>query len=529
MISEDENSELIESKPEINYKKLAIKYKCERDHLYFTRYFFKVRNQAKFLINFHHVLISDAIEKVIKGETKNLVINIPPGAGKTELVVINLIARGLAINPRSRFLHLSYSDSLATLNSEAARDLIALKEYQDLWIRKVAPDSNAKSRWNVTINNHKAGGVYATSIGGQVTGFRAGHIDKGFSGVLIVDDPLKPTDAFSKVKVNDANRRLITTVMSRKAAPHTPVILIMQRICENDPTGFIKNGNLPGEWEHLVIPALITKEYIEKLPEHVKKYVDINEPSEDGRYSYWNQKEKVKDLISMERGEKLTSDSQDKEGSKISKFVFNAQYQQNPVSMGGNIIKGEYFKTYKVLPKILYRKIYADTAQKTGEKNDYTVFGCYGKGIDGQLYVLDILRGKFEAPELLKRAIAFWNKNAAYDRDKFGTLQKLVVEDKSSGTGLIQTLKNMNSIPVEAVQRNKDKLMRLNDVLPYIEQGMISLPENADFVSDFIDECESFNADFTHAHDDILDTLIDAINDMLYSGSKIKQWERLAQ
>lgn len=128
------------------YKLAAAKAKCTQSHLFFTRYFFKQRNGDKFLINWHHEYMADEIEKVFKGETENLVINVPPGSSKTEMTVITAIARGLALNPRARFLHLSYSDDLATLNSQQARDVVTSEEYQALWPAKIAADTKAKSR-----------------------------------------------------------------------------------------------------------------------------------------------------------------------------------------------------------------------------------------------------------------------------------------------------------------------------------------------------------------------------------------------
>src|ERR1700729_2815017 len=98
--------------------------RCEDTHLDFCRYFFKQRQAIKFRLNWHHVLIAKELEKVITGETENLVINVPPGSSKTEIFVINFMARGLAKNPRARFLHLSGSDQLALLNSETARDIV---------------------------------------------------------------------------------------------------------------------------------------------------------------------------------------------------------------------------------------------------------------------------------------------------------------------------------------------------------------------------------------------------------------------
>lgn len=464
------------------------------------------------------MLISDVLQDVIDGKTKNVVINVPPGSSKTELAVINFIARGLAINPRARFLHLSYSDDLGLLNSQTARDMVRSDEYQALWPMAIADDAKAKKRWNVVIGGKPAGGVYATSLGGQITGFRAGHMAEGFTGAIIIDDPLKPEDAFSKTKLDAANRKLLTTVKSRKANPNVPIIVIMQRIAENDPTGFIKQGNVGGEWKHVVIPAVIDDAYVATLAPKYQAMIERDNPS---RFSYWAYKEPIAELLSMERGE-----GEDQSGSRISRHVFASQYQQNPVAIGGNIIKGAWFERYTVLPKIKYRKIFADTAQKTKERNDFSVFECWGLGENGKIYLIDMIRGKWEAPELEARAIAFWSKHHAQDVEKLGQLRELKVEDKSSGTGLVQKIRLLNQIPVKPIERVKDKLTRVMDVVGYIEAS-VAVPADAPFTNDFIAECEAFTADDSHAHDDQIDPLCDALVDMVAAGNKLKQWENL--
>jgi predicted phage terminase large subunit-like protein len=485
----------------------VIKAECELDHLFFTRYFFKHRQSIKFIVNWHHFLISDAIQRVIDGKCQNLVINVPPGSSKSEMAVINLIARGLALNPNARFLHITSGDDLALLNSQTARDIVQSDEYQELWPLKIADDAKAKKRWNVIVDGKKAGGVYAVSLGGQITGFRAGHMVDGFQGAIILDDILKADEAYSPSAIRAANRQLLGTVKSRKANPATPVILIMQRLGENDPTGFIKGGNFPGEWEFITIPALIDDAYIATLPEKLRKIVTDAPKDDKGRFSYWPYKEPLADMLAMEAG-----NGADADGNKVSRFVFSSQYQQAPRAIGGNIIKGQWFPR-AAPPKITYRKIYADTAQKTAERNDYTVFECWGFGEDKKIHLLDLLRGKWEAPELKRHAIDFWNKHHAVTGQ--GTLREMIVEDKSSGTGLIQEIKRTERIPVRGVERNKDKLTRVMDAVSSIEAGFVILPEEAPFVSDFLVECEAFTADDSHAHDDQVDPMCDAIVDML--------------
>lgn len=472
---------------------------CENDHLFFTRYFFKHRQGIKFRVNWHHLLIADKVQMVIDGDLKNVVINVPPGSSKTELVAINLIARGLAKNPRARFLHISYSDDLALLNSETAREIVQSEEYQQHWPLTIADDAKAKKRWNVMHEGKKAGGVYAVSLGGQITGFRAGHMAEGWQGAIIIDDPLKVEDAYSKPARAKANRKLVSTVKSRKANPDTPIIVIMQRLAEEDPTGFIKAGKVPGEWEFITIPALIDDEYVENLPEKYRDLIEVGERGDQGRFSYWPYKEPLADLLELEQADR---------------YVFSGQYMQRPSPLGGDIIKGEWFKRYTVVPTLRFRKVFADTAQKTAERNDFSVFQCWGLGEDGRIYLLDLLRGKWKAPELKRRAIAFWNKHK--DVGEFESpLRQMLIEDKSSGTGLIQDIQANGSIPVKGIERVTDKLTRVMDVVSYIESGLACIPEDAPWVNDFVGECEAFTADDTHAHDDQIDPMVDAINDML--------------
>lgn len=490
------------------FRNEVIKQKCEQDHLFFTRVFFKDRNNQKFLVNWHHQLISEDLDRVIKGEIENLVINLPPGGSKTEIAIINFIARGLAINPNARFLHISSGDDLALLNSQTARDIVQSDLYQQLWKMDIANDSKAKKRWNVMIDGKKAGGVYAVSLGGQITGFRAGHMADGFQGAILLDDILKADSIYSEAEVNAANRRLIGTVKSRKANPKTPTILIMQRLGMKDPAAFIQNNNLSGKWTFRIIPALIDDEYVSKLPKHIQDMIEPSERDNKGRFSYWSYKEPLDELLALETGA-----GNDAAGNKVSRFTFAAQYMQNPIAIGGNLIRSEWFPRVAMPPKIQYRIITADTAMKTKEHNDFSVFQCWGFGEDKKIYLLDQLRGKWEAPELKRRASEFWNKHNAMQG--LGSLRKMYVEDKSSGTGLIQDLKLSERIPIEGLERNTDKLTRVMDAVPHIESGYVCLLQDLPFIHDFVAECESFSSDNTHAHDDQIDPLCDAIKILL--------------
>lgn len=488
---------------------------CEDQHLYFTRRFFKPRMGFKFMVNWHHEYIAWLIDEVVKGNIANLVINVPPGAGKTELTT-NLIARGIAKNARSRFLYLSFSQSLVEDVSATARNIVKSEDFQRMWGTDISSSTDAKASWKTTVDGYDAGHVYAASMGGQVTGRRAGTLaDEGFTGCIILDDPLKPEDAFSKTARDKANRKILNTINSRKAKSDTPIIMIMQRLHVEDPTNFVMTGNVPGEWEQVSIPALIDDAYIATLPEHIRKMVPLDvERDEKGRQSYWPRKESLKSLLQLEKG------GEDKNGATVSRYTFSSQYQQEPKKLGGDLIKAEWFGYYNQLPPLLWRAIYVDTAQKIKEHNDFTVFLLVGMGTDGKLYLIDLLRGKWEAPEMNRQAKAFIDRHRSYTPDT-QPIRWMKVEDKAHGTQLIQSLGTYAGVPVVAVQRDKDKLTRFMDIQVHLENDYetnpdkryVMLPYGASWVAPFIEECESFNAAMTHDHDDQVDTLIDAVEE----------------
>lgn len=195
-------------------------------------------------------------------------------------------------------------------------------------------------------------------------------------------------------------------------------------------------------------------------------------------------------------------------------YTFASQYQQNPTPLGGNMFKDSYWNYYDILPPDIYSiHVYGDTAQKTKEINDYSVFQCWGKSRKG-LYLIDQFRGKWEAPELESKVVEFWNKHKPSVEQPTGA-QILGIEDKSSGSTLIQTLRTNYTIPVKAIQRNTDKVLRAMGIINYIASGYIHIPKGAPWLHDFKEEFRKFSPLMTHKHDDQIDPLMDAIEQMI--------------
>ena len=149
-------------------------FRCKEESEFFTRYMFRNETGERFVVKKHHDLIFRALDKVLAGEITRLIINVPPRFGKTEIAVKKFIAQGFALNPKCKFMHLSYSDDLTMDNSQHIRDLVQQPFYKELFPNIVLKaDSNSKKKWYTT----KGGVMYATSTGGQVTGFGAGMTD----------------------------------------------------------------------------------------------------------------------------------------------------------------------------------------------------------------------------------------------------------------------------------------------------------------------------------------------------------------
>lgn len=472
--------------------RIVVRDQCEADFTFFARYFFKRRKGSKFVFSEHHHILCDDLMRVWRGEIRNYIANLPPRYSKTELCIILFAAWCYVKNPRCEFIHLSYADTLVLENSDAIREILKSPDFLALWPDlTVKANKDSKKAWDTS----DGGKFYATSAGGQVTGFGAGRLNDQapdgsfvFSGCLLIDDPLKPDDARSDVMRKEINGRWDGTIKSRRNSPRTPTICIMQRVHEDDFTGMLRQDT-EHEWFVRELPAL----------------VDEGKPTER---ALWPAKHSVEALHAMR-----TRNS----------YMFASQMQQRPSPLGGGLIRGEWFRRFTVLPRIMYRKIYVDTAQKTAERNDFSVFECWGYGEDRRIYLMDMIRGKWEAPELKRRALSFWAKHLVIP--EVGSLRQMRIEDKASGTGLIQDIGAAGTIPIYAQQRNRDKYLRVMDGAPYIEAGFVCIPEGAAFTDEFVSENEAFTADGTHAHDDQIDPMLDAIDDMLGSASSLKPWE----
>ena len=483
---------LIAENPKAAYRALKMR-ELELSQLAFTRHFFQLREGAGFKTGLHHACVADALDKVMAGEISRLIINIPPGYTKTQMAVIDFVARGLAINPKARFIHASYSGDLVNENSVQIRDTISSADYQSLWDVRLRPDAKAKGLWKTM----QGGGILAKPAGGPITGFRAGRMEPGFTGALIIDDPIKPDDALSLTKRQAINDRWHSTFRSRLAREDIPVIVIMQRLHVDDFSGMLLAGGSGEQWHHLILPIEIDP--ASPYPDAFSHGIALPHALPAG--PLWPARHGPGDI------DKLKAD----------RFTFAGQYMQQPVIEGGAMIRAEWLGPYTDPPDLSYRKIFADTAQKAGERHDYSVFQCWGKARFGpNIYLIDQVRGRWEEPELIQVAKTFWDKHANSPEPivKVGPVRSFAIEDKVSGTALIQHLKRAGA-PVEPVSRGRDKITRCRDVTAHMACGYVHVPKFKRWYTDYEAELLAFPEG---AFDDQVDPTLDAVMDMCGGG-----------
>jgi predicted phage terminase large subunit-like protein len=344
---------------------------CKQKLLFHTKYFFKKLYNRKFVVNSHHEVICSALDLILRGEIVKLILNVAPRYSKTEIAVKNLISNGLAINPASKFIHLSYSDALALDNSEGVKAIVTHESYKQLFPDvQIKYGSDSKKKWYTTAG----GGVYATSTSGQVTGFGAGKVDElddkdfpeydkdNFSGALIIDDPIKPEDATSDVKREKINQRYESTIKNRVNSRRTPIVIMGQRTHPEDLSGYLMQTDGyttdieeakkdKTKWLVISLPALI----------------DFGLPTER---ALWEFKHTLEELKAMREADSI---------------VFDTQYQQNPQPKEG--LMYSEFRTYNELPVYGTKKSYADTADKG---KDYLAQASYIE-TDEAIYITDLI------------------------------------------------------------------------------------------------------------------------------------------
>lgn len=463
--------------PKVNYVELEAEL-CRRSFYEFVCSFWDSIIPDPFTDNWHILTICNELQqlgtRVIMRKEKayDLIINVPPGTSKSTLITI-MYPVWLWINdPSLKIITASYSDSLSTNHSVKSRDLLKSEKFQKLFpLIKFKQDSDNKTHYQ----NNFGGERMATSVGGSVTGLHA-HI-------IVLDDIINAKKGNSEIERNNANYWIDNTISTRKVDKLiTPTILVMQRLHESDPTGYLLSKS-DKKIKHICLPAEISDDV---KPEYLKENY-INGLLDPVRLS-----------------EQALTDAKIDLGSS----TYAGQFQQRPAPEGGGILKKDWFqlithedfiKDILAFNKNTVFNLFVDPAYTASKTNDPSGF-LSGSWINNQFYISEITEQWYELPELIKFLPEFANRNY------YTSKSRIYIEPKASGKSVVQTLKQSNLNVLEAPSPTDDKVTRVHSITAFLEAGKCFLigSSTTSWINKFLTQAAQFPFG---KHDDMIDCL----------------------
>jgi predicted phage terminase large subunit-like protein len=415
-----------------------------------------VSSNGSFAPNWHVEAIAFALSRVLQGEIRRLIITVPPRSLKSICASVAFPAFILGHDPRRRIICASYSEGLARKHANDCRAVMRSHLYHRLF-----PNTRISPGKDTELEFASTGGGYrlSASVGGTLTG-RGGNF-------VIIDDPMKPQDAYSEATRESTKQWYSNTLLTRlDDKTRDAIVVVMQRLHLDDLVGHLLEH---GGWTHLNLPAIAECEHRVPLGPsrfHLRRSGELLHPAREPG--------KVLDEFKRSMGS----------------LEFAAQYQQEPVAEGGNLVKWKWFRFHDEPPiwKAGDRIIVSwDTAMSGKELASYSV--CVVLQIRGNTaFVLDVIRERLEYPDLRRKVIELHRRWGNVGND-----YALLIENKGSGMSLIQELKreHIHAIPVDP---EGDKVMRMNAQTARIEAGSVSLPRQAHWLDEFRREMLAFPA-----------------------------------
>jgi predicted phage terminase large subunit-like protein len=423
------------------------------DLLAFTqRCFQTVVPGQQFLTNWHLEAIAHELERVRRGETRRLIITIPPRSLKSICASVSFPAYVLGHDPSVRIVCASYSQELTSKHARDCRHVMESEWYKQLFPRtRIDARKNTESEFETTARGYRLG----TSVGGTLTG-RGGNL-------ILIDDPMKPAEAMSETKRANVAEWYDSTLSSRlDRKTEDAIVIIMQRLHIDDLVGHVLDKGIP--WTQLDLPAIADERHEVDLGSgktHQRKVGEVLHPEREPRSAL--------DELKATMGSRL----------------FSAQYQQAPVPLEGDLIKRAWFRSYSCRPAHQMGDQIVqswDTASKANKTNDYSVCTTWLKRKD-DYYLLHVLRDRLEYPDLRRKVLSHAREHDA---------KAVLIEDASSGAQLLQDLLREGPIRPIAIKPEGDKVVRLEGQSARIEAGHVLLPESAPWLGDFLDEILAF-------------------------------------
>ena len=430
-----------------------------------------VRNMwPAFIDGEHHKIMADAFERIARGELKRLIVNMPPRHTKSEFASYLLPAWFLGQYPDKKVIQTAHTAELSVGFGRKVRNLVAEDDFKKVFPKlALRADSKAAGRWST----NKGGEYFAIGVGGAVTG-------KG-ADLLIIDDPHSEQEGQSAdPTVFDKTYDWYTSGPRQRLQPGGAIVIVMTRWHMRDLTGkIIKTATQRegmDEWEVIEFPAV------------------FNENQSDEK-ALWPQFWSLNELVALR--------------SELPASKWMAQYQQNPTSEEGALVKRDWWQIWdKESPPQCEFVIQSwDTAFLKTQRSDYSACTTWGvfyiPNEDGEttanIILLDAYKERLEFPELKKVAHKMYLETQP---DAF------IVEGKATGMPLIFELRAMG-IPVSEFtpSRGNDKVARVNSVADLFASGMVWCPETR-FAEEVMDEFAAFPVG---EHDDLVDSSTQAL------------------
>lgn len=408
--------------------------------LFVIRCFRTLHPEAEFVENWHIEAIVYQLERIRRREIKRLIINLPPRYLKSLIASVAFPTFLLGHDPTAKIFAISYSDVLVRDISLKVRSI-----FESEWHRELFPGLEFARFLDNEVLTTLHGFRKATSVFGSMTGMGGDF--------FIIDDPMKPTDALSKIRrdsVNEWYRNVLFSRLDNKATG--AIIIVMQRLHLYDLCGFLTD--LSDDW--VVIDLAAIAERAERI--------QIG----DNR---WHSRKAGEALHPRHESLETLAEIRKSLGTNF----FQAQYQQVPIPDGGAIIKKEWLRYYDQLPKrTVYSKIIQswDTATKGGPQNAYSVCTTWLYH-EKQYWLIDLFRQQVDFPQLKAKAAELAKKFKP---------NIILIEDASTGAPLVAELKQQGITGLKLIPVNLDKEARLSVQAAKFEDGRVHFPRNASFL-----------------------------------------------
>ena len=468
---------------DIDKEQYASELRCSL--LRFTKVFYPLLTGRDFIVSNppgrepHQITICKALVRAAKLEIpeQRLIINVAPGSGKSTLLSA-FVAWTLASYPDARFLYISYSKVLAAKHTEMIKRIIQLPHYKYLFGVSIRHDSKAREYFQTTAG----GAVAAFGSGGAITGMDAGlpGLDR-FTGAVIIDDAHKPDEVHSDTIRQSVIENYRETIQQRARGQNVPFIFIGQCLHEDDLSNYLKTGQDGYNWERVILKSI----------------------DEAGNPMY-------PEAFPLEMLRKK---------QEFDPYVFASQFQQDPIPAGGALFKPHWIEQLDDEPEIIFTFLTADTAETSKSYNDATAFsfwGLYNIEILGRktgeygLHWLDCQELRIEPKDLKPMFLEFWQACMSHPKQPM----LAAIEKKSTGVTLISVLEEIRGLQIRQIERTKasgSKAQRFLEVQPYIASKRVSITRGARHTDLVLNHISKITANDTHRHDDIMDTLVDAI------------------